>query len=40
MNFNLKKTKYDIEITSRFKNDYKKIRKQNKDITKLIKVLE
>ena len=40
MNFNLKKAKYDIEITSRFKNDYKKIRKQNKDITKLIKVLE
>ena len=40
MNFNIKKTKYTIEITSRFKNDYKKIRKQNKDISKLIKVLE
>lgn len=40
MKFNLDNTKYDIEITSRFKSDYKKIRKQNKDINKLIEVLE
>lgn len=31
---------YDIEITSKFKSDYKKIRKQGKDINKLIEVLE
>ena len=40
MNFKFEKSKYDIEITSRFKKDYKKIRKQNKDINKLIEVLE
>ena len=40
MNFKFEKSKYNIEITSRFKKDYKKIRKQNKDINKLIEVLE
>ena len=40
MNFKVEKSKYNIEITSRFKKDYKKIRKQNKDINKLIEVLE
>ena len=40
MNFKFEKSKYDIEITSRFKKDYKKIRKQHKDINKLIEVLE
>lgn len=40
MNFNFDKAKYDIEITSRFKSEYKKIKKQGKDINKLIDVLE
>lgn len=40
MKFKFDNAKYDIEITSRFKSDYKKIRKQNKDINKLIEVLE
>ena len=40
MKFNFDNTKYDIQITSRFKNDYKKIRKQGKSINKLISVLE
>ena len=40
MKFNFDNAKYDIEATSRFKSDYKKIRKQGKDINKLIRVLE
>lgn len=40
MKFEFDNAKYDIEITSRFKRDYKKIRKQGKDINKLIKTLE
>lgn len=40
MIFNFENAKYDIQITSRFKSDYKKIRKQGKDINKLISVLE
>ena len=40
MNFNFENAKYDIKITSKFKSDYKKIRKQAKDINKLINVLE
>ncbi len=40
MNFKFDNAKYDIQITSRFKNNYKKIRKQGKDINKLIEVLE
>lgn len=40
MKFKFDNAKYDIEITSKFKSDYKKIRKQNKDINKLIEVLE
>lgn len=40
MNFNFDKAKYDIEITSRFKSEYKKIKKQGRDINKLIDVLE
>lgn len=38
--FKFDNAKYDIQITSRFKSDYKKIRKQRKDINKLIDVLE
>lgn len=33
-------TKYNIDITSNFKKQYKKILKQNKDINKFVKVLE
>ena len=40
MIFNLTKTKYQISISSRFKKDYKKLSKQNKDKNKLIIVLE
>ena len=40
MKFRFDNAKYDIEITTRFKSDYKKIRKQKKDINKLIEVLE
>lgn len=40
MIFNLEKSKYDISISSNFKKNYKKIRKQGKDINKLIYVLE
>lgn len=32
MTFELTKTKYKINITSKFKKDYKKIVKQGKDI--------
>ena len=31
--------KYTIDLTSRFKSDYKKIRKQHKDLTKLAYVI-
>lgn len=37
--FNERTKKYNIKLTSRFKKDYKKIKKQNKDITKLAKVI-
>lgn len=40
MKFKFTKTKYDINITSNFKKDYKKISKQNKDKNKLFEVLE
>ncbi len=40
MKFNFDNAKYDIQITSRFKSDYRKIRKQGKDINKLIGILE
>lgn len=40
MKFNFENAVYDIQITSKFKNDYKKITKQGKDINKLIEVLE
>lgn len=40
MKFNFENAVYDIEITSKFKNDYKRIRRQGKDINKLIDVLE
>jgi len=40
MNFNFENSKYEVIITSRFKRDYKRIRRQNKDINKLIIVLE
>lgn len=31
--------KYTIDLTSKFKRDYKKIKKQNKDLTKLAYVI-
>lgn len=31
MNFDLKNTKYSVDVTSNFKSNYKKICKQNKD---------
>ena len=37
MIFNFGNIKYDIQITSRFKNDYKKIKRQRKDINREIK---
>ncbi len=40
MKFDFLKSKYNIVITSRFKKDYKKIIKQNKDKDKIIYVLE
>ena len=40
MKFNFEDTKYDISVTSKFKCDYKRIVKQNKNIKKLILVLE
>ncbi len=40
MIFNFTNSKYDIEISSLFKSQYKKIRKQGKDINKLISILE
>lgn len=40
MNFNFENAKYEIKITSKFKNDYKKIVKQNQAKQKLICVLE
>lgn len=40
MKFNFENAVYDIQITSKFKNGYKKIKKQGKDINKLIEVLE
>ena len=33
-------TKYEIEITSNFKKQYKKILKQGKDISKFVKVIK
>jgi len=40
MKFKFENAIYDIEITSKFKSGYKKIRKQGKNIEKLIDVLE
>lgn len=40
MKIDFLKSKYDIVITSKFKKDYKRISKQNKDKSKLIYVLE
>ena len=40
MMFDFKQKRYDIKITSRFKKCYKKIKKQGKDISKLIEVLK
>ena len=40
MTFDFLKSKYNIVITSRFKKDYKKIIKQNKDKNKLIYILK
>ena len=31
--------KYTIDLTSKFKSDYKKIKKQNKDLSKLANVI-
>ncbi len=40
MKFNFETAKYDIQVTSKFKSDYKKIKRQGKDINELISVLE
>jgi len=40
MKFNFDNAFYDIEVTSKFKDGYRRIRKQGKDINKLINVLE
>ncbi len=37
--FNKTTSKYNIQETTRFKHDYKKIKKQNKNITKLAEVI-
>ena len=37
--FNKTTLKYTIDLTTKFKNDYKKIKRQNKDITKLAYVI-
>ncbi len=39
MNFNIKNTKYNVDVTSKFKRDFKKISKQSKDIEKLKEVI-
>lgn len=40
MIFKFENAIYDIEITSKFKSGYKKIKRQGKNINKLIEVLE
>lgn len=40
MNFKFDNAKYDIETTTQFRKNYKKIRKQGKNVNKLIEVLE
>lgn len=37
--FNKVVGKYKIDLTSKFKRDYKKLKKQNKDLTKLAYVI-
>ena len=37
---NIKDTKYEIKVTSKFKSDFKKISKQNKNLYKIINVIE
>ena len=39
MDFNFNDTKYNVDVTSKFKNNYKKISKQNKDKAKLKEVI-
>lgn len=39
-NFNLKDSKYGIRLTNKFKNQYKQIKKQRKNVEKLITVVE
>ncbi|MDO4369501.1 MAG: type II toxin-antitoxin system YafQ family toxin [bacterium] len=39
MIFNLKNTKYNVQYTSHFKKDFKKILKQGRDINKFLEVL-
>ena len=38
--FNKVVKKYKIDLTSKFKRDYKKLKKQNKDLTKLAYVIK
>ena len=35
-----KKTKYTVKITNKFKQDYKRIEKQGKDVKKLLDIIE
>ncbi len=37
--FDLNNTKYGIRLTSKFKKNYKQIKKQHKDINKLLEVI-
>ena len=37
--FDLKDTKYQVQYTSRFKKEYKKVKRQGKDIEKFFEVL-
>lgn len=39
MIFNIENTKYDVHITSKFRKSYKQIKKQGKNINKLIDVV-
>lgn len=39
MNYNISNTKYEIDLTSSFKRNYKKIRKQGKNVEKLKEIV-
>lgn len=39
MNFNMSNTKYEIDVTTNFKRNYRKVKKQGKNIEKLKEVV-